>query len=245
MDNSANTPTSSSNFEEYNIRVFVIVCICLLVAFAMVLYTLFCMMRATVGQGENSFVGFRATNTTSHQCRHTCPVNNKECRALLATQSDLNRHEKNVNVHSSCSRSACTVLEYHDTLDAALAYAEQLKKEGPPRARRLSSLGAGSSRANYDDDGSGDEAVSDRSISTNGTKRRRRNASEPKSSDAEIVMNNVVDLIKDLQPRSGARRPLIAALFSGVNQEHAAAALDMSRSTIQRAFADARGGEDE
>lgn len=68
--------------------------------------------------------------------------------------------------------------------------------------------------------------------------------SKPKSYDEEIAMSNAVkNLINALQLRSGARRPLIAALFNGVNQQAAAAALGVSRSTIQRAFADSRDGD--
>jgi hypothetical protein len=130
-------------------------------------------------------------------------------------------------------------VRHHEQLADARAQLDQMKIDGPPRARRLSSLGAGASRANDDND-DGDEAVSDRSISTNSSKRRRSNASEPKPSDAEIVMSNAVGLIKQLQERSGARRPLIAALFSGVNQERAASALGVADRTIRRAFADAR-----
>jgi hypothetical protein len=55
-------------------------------------------------------------------------------------------------------------------------------------------------------------------------------------------MSNAVGLIKQLQERSGARRPLIAVLFTGVKQERAATALGLSRTTIQRAFADSRDG---
>jgi hypothetical protein len=109
MDNSANTPTSSSNFEEYNIRVFVIVGVCFLLAFAMYCVLAFSMTRATVGQGENSVVAFRKTKTTQHQCRHTCRVNNDTCNAVFNDVSNRNRHEKNDNLHPNCENSTCDI----------------------------------------------------------------------------------------------------------------------------------------
>jgi hypothetical protein len=55
-------------------------------------------------------------------------------------------------------------------------------------------------------------------------------------------MNNAIGLINELQQRSGARRPLIAALFNGVKQESAAAVIGVDVRTIQRAFAESRDG---
>jgi hypothetical protein len=206
MDNAENRATSDSNFEEYNIRVFQIAAVCLVVLFAMAVYALLCMLKASRGQGENSFVGFRPTNVVQLQCRHTCRVNSSTCNAIFNTVSNRNRHEKNSNQHPNCQNSTCTTMRHHEQVEEAREQAEQLEQAGPPIARRLSSLGSYASRAaaNYcDDDGGTREILS---IPMNSTKRRRKNASEPKLSDPEIVMNNAIGLINELQQRSGARR---------------------------------------
>lgn len=148
----------------------------------------------------------------------------------------------NLNVHPECENSLCTALAHHEQLGLATEQVQQLRAYGPPVAKRRASVGANVSRANNDDD-SGDEPPRFSSITSNGPKRRRSNATESKPSDAEIVLSNAVTLINELQLRSGARRPLIAALFDGVSQQFASTTTGLSRSTIQRASKQSRDGK--
>jgi hypothetical protein len=241
MDNAENRATSDSNFEEYNIRVFRIATVCVLAVVAMYFLLVFCMLKGNRGQGENSLVGFRKTKNVQCQCRHTCRVNNSTYNAIFNDKSNRNRHEKNPKQRPNCQNSTCTTMRHHEQLEEAREQAEQLEQAGPPVARRLSSLASYASQATNDDDDEGG-AREILSIPLNSTKRRRKNASEPKLSDPVIVMNNAIGLINELQQRSGARRPLIAALFSGVQQESAAAAIGCGLRTVQRAFAESRDG---
>jgi hypothetical protein len=85
------------------------------------------------------------------------PCQQYTCNAVFNDVSNRNRHEKNDNLHPNCENSTCTTLSvrHHEQLADARAQLDQMKIDGPPRARRLSSLGAGASRANDDDNDDG------------------------------------------------------------------------------------------
>jgi hypothetical protein len=240
MDDAENRASSDSNVEDYNLRIYTMFVALVLVGFITAFVLAFCMVKGNRGLGENSLVGFRKTKNVQYQCRHTCRVNSSTCNAIFNDKSNRNRHEKNPNQHPNCEHSTCTTMRHHEQLEEAREQAEQLEQAGPPVARRLSSLASYASQVTNDDDEGGAREIL--SVPLNSTKRRRKNASEPKLSDPVIVMNNAVGLINELQQRSGARRPLIAALFSGVQQESAAAAIGCGLRTVQRAFAESRDG---
>lgn len=237
MDKSPVLATSSSKLEEYDIRLVKIVFVFCLMVVIIFCVLVFCMMKANRGSGENSNVGFRATKIKQLQCRHTCFVNNNLCNSVFDKTWNRDRHEMNLNVHPNCQNSQCTCLSYHHLLGIATAQVEHLKADGPPLAKRRASVGASVSRtsSNNNDADDGDEPEFEPTL-----KRPRSSLVTPKLSNAEVVLNNAVALIKSLQPRSGARRPLIATLFDGVTQVDTASLLGVDERTVRRAVAGSR-----